>query len=191
MLSPSASPVALPYAQATAAQRAQVLHYLQTRLQLHFPTLPERCFARALGEFRPELLLTGPQVALPYPELTQLVQYLASAPELPLLDPPLYGLPALELAQCVLLTSELTGGALTELAGEVGFRVGPRLGALLRQTARPHPLAAQIVQAQRWDLPGSPRLPPGVPSGSPALGHQAVEDLLQQLAPLTSPPTGG
>ena len=78
----------LPYAHATAAQRAQARHYLQARLRLHFPTLPERFFVRALAEFRPALLLTGTSVTLLFPELTQLVQYLAGAPELPLLDPP-------------------------------------------------------------------------------------------------------
>ena len=86
---------------------------------------------------------------------------------------------------------ELAGRALTELAGEARARCGPRLGALLRHTARPHPLAEQVVQAQRWDLPDSPRLPPGVPGGGPAPGRRAVERLLQQLAPPTGPPTGG
>ena len=178
MLSPSAS--LLPYAQATTAQRAQVLHYLQVRLRLHFPTLPTRAFARALDEFRPDLLFTGPQLTLLRQDLTQLVQYLASAPELPLLDPPLYGPWALDLAQYVLLTSELAVSALTELTTPA-TRCGPRLGALLRRTARPYPLAEQVVQAQRWDLPGSPRLPPGVPGGGPAPGSPVVEHLLQQL----------
>ena len=181
--SPAAS--LLPYAQATAAQRAQALHYLQARLRLHFPTLPTRAFARALDEFRPALLLTGSQLTLPRSDLTQLVQYLASAPELPLLDPPLYGPPALELAQYVLFTSELAVSALTELAAQT-LRYGPRLGALLRRTARPYPLAEQVVQAQRWDLPGSPRLPPGVPGGGPAPGSPAMERLLDQLPPASS-----
>jgi len=48
MFSPTAS--LLPYAQATATQQVQVLHYLQARLQSHFPTLPERSFIRTLAE---------------------------------------------------------------------------------------------------------------------------------------------
>jgi hypothetical protein len=100
MFSLPASP--LPYTQATATQRAQTLHYLQARLRWHFPTLPERAFGRALAEFQPALLLTATQVSLLFPDLTQLVQYLAGAPELPLLDPPIYGRPALELAQHIL-----------------------------------------------------------------------------------------
>lgn len=185
MVSPTAG--LLPYAQATATQRAQALHYLQARLRLHFPTLPARVFLRTLAEFRPALLLTGTQVALPHPELTQLVQYLGHAPELPLLNPPLYGRPALELAQYVLHTSELAVGALTELACAPAARCGPHLGALLRRLARPYPLAEQVVQAQRWDLPGSPRLPPGIPGGGPAPGSPVVERLLQQLVPLANP----
>ena len=45
-------------------------------------------------------------------DLTQLAQHLAAAPELPVLDPPLYGLPALHLAQHSLQTSELAAWAI-------------------------------------------------------------------------------
>ncbi|MDJ0367825.1 hypothetical protein QMK33_21990 [Hymenobacter sp. H14-R3] len=135
MFSPTA--LLLPYAQATATQRTQVLPYLQDRLQLHFLTLPERAFVRLVQEFEPVLLLTGTQVTLPYPEVTQLVQYLGHAPELPLLDPPFYYPTALELAQYVLHTSELTVGTLPELARALGTRCGPRFGALLHRPALP------------------------------------------------------
>lgn len=175
------TPSLLPYQQATATQRAQILLYLQARLQLHFPTLPERPFVRTLAECRPTLLLTGTQVALSRHELTQLVQYLGNAPELPLLDPPLYGRFALELAQYLLHINELTVSALIELASEPNAHCGPRLGELLRHIARPYPLAEQVVQAQRWDLPGSFRLPAGIPGGGPTPGSQVVENLLQQL----------
>jgi hypothetical protein len=187
MFSPTTS--LLPYSQATATQRAQILHYLQARLQLHFPTLPERPFVRTLAEFRPTLLLTGTQVALSRLELTQLIQYLGNAPELPLLDPPLFGRPALELAQYLLHTNELTVSAIIELASEPDARCGPRLGELLRRNARQYPLAEQVVQAQRWDLPGSFRLPAGIPDGGPAPESQVVEDLLQQLLLLANKPT--
>ncbi|MGI4743306.1 MAG: hypothetical protein ACRYG7_49780 [Janthinobacterium lividum] len=187
MFSPTAS--LLLFAQATAAQRAQTLHYLQARLQLHFPTLPERPFVRTLAECRPTLLLTGTQVALSRHELTQLVQYLGNAPELPLLDPPLFGRFALELAQYLLHTTELTVNAVIELASKSAARYGPRLGELLLRTARPYPLAEQVVQAQRWDLPGSFRLPAGIPGGVPAPGSQVVEDLLRQILPLANQPT--
>ncbi len=172
----------LPYAQATASQRAQLGHYLQVRLQLHFPTLPARVFDRALAEFRPVLWFTGTQVTLARHDLFQLVQYLSYSPELPLLDPPLFCRPALVLAQYVLHTSELTVGVLSELASTPDIRCGPHLGALLRRTARLYPLAEQVVQAQRWDLPGSPHLPPGIPGGGPAPSSPVVEHLLRQLS---------
>jgi hypothetical protein len=181
MFSSSAS--LLPYAQATATQQAQALYYLQARLQSHFPTLPAHPFIRTLAECRPALLLTGTQVSLAYPELTQLVQYLSNAPELPVLDPPLYGWPALELAQYLLQTNELAVSALIELTPALNIRCGPHLGALLQRLARPYPLAEQVVQAQLWGLPGSPRLPPGIPGGGPAPGSPTVEHLLQRLVP--------
>jgi hypothetical protein len=173
----------LPYTQATATQQAQALYYLQARLQSHFPTLPERPFVRTLAECRPILLLTGTQVSLAHPELTQLVQYLSNAPELPVLDPPLYGGTALELAQYILYTNELAVSVLIELTQALNIRCGPHLGTLLRRLAQPYPLAEQVVQAQLWNLPGSPRLAPGIPGGGSALSSLVVEHLLQQLIP--------
>lgn len=183
MFSSFASP--LPYAQATPAQRAQLLRYLQDRLRSHFPTLPERSFARALAEFQPPLLLTATRTRLPDPDLLQFAQYLAWAPELPLLDPPLFGPWALELAQYILHLHELLARTLPELAARPTTGDLPR-EFLLRHVTQPYPLAERIVQAQRWDLPGSPRLPPGGPDadpvpGSPASGHRP---------PLPTPGTG-
>lgn len=80
----------LPYQQATDRQRAHALAYLQQRLHPHFPSLAPRAWSRTLHEFQPELLLTGPLVTLRSADLIQLAQHLADAPELPLLDPPLY-----------------------------------------------------------------------------------------------------
>lgn len=184
MFSPTAA--LLPYAQATAAQRAQVLRSLQARLRRHFPTLPERSFTRALAEFQPDLLLTGDRLTLPALELTQLVQYLGEAPELPWLDPPLYGAWALDLAQYLLHSSELAAGAIVALTAISPTPCVPPLWALLHRLATPYPLAERIVHAHRWDLPGSPALPSGQPSGGPAPGSSALADLLHQLAPPAS-----
>jgi hypothetical protein len=148
-----------------------------------------RAFVRALAEFRPALWVIGTQVTLTPHDLLQLVQYLGYSPELPPIDPPLFCRPALELAQYVLYTSELTVGVLTELTSPLDARCNPHLGALLRRTARPYPLAEQIVQAQRWDLPGSPQLFPGIPGGGPAPGSPVVEHLLQRLVPVATQPT--
>lgn len=176
-------PTALPYAQATATQRAQALEYLQARLRRHFPALSEQCFARALTEFRPSLLLTDSHVALPYLDLTQLVQYLSDAPELLLLDPPLFGSWALDLAQHSLHTSELAAGVIVALAAAPRTRCNPQLWTLLQRLATPYALAKRVVQARRWDLPNSPPLPAGRPGGGPAPGSPVVTSLLQLLAP--------
>lgn len=176
----------LPYAQATASQRTQLVHYLQARLQPQFPTLPTHAFVRALAEFRPALWFIETQVTLTPDDLFQLVQYLGYSPEMPLLDPPLFCRPALELAQYVWHTNELTVSALTELASTLDIRCGFRLGELLRHTARLYPLAEQVVQSQRWDLPGSPRLLWGIPGGGSAPSSLVVERLLQQLAPVAA-----
>ena len=178
MFSPTAWP--LPYAQATPAQRTQALHYLQARLRAHFPTLPERAFARALTEFRPDLLLDHAQLRVSYPELTQLVQLLATSPELPLLDPPPYGLPALELAQHSLRTHELAVLTLTELVAR-RTRCGPHLHALVQRLVYAPPLAEQVVQAWRWNLPSSPPLPLVPPGEVPTPDKREIERQLHQL----------
>lgn len=170
----------LTYQQATAPQRAQALVHLQHRLGRHFPTLRPATWARALDEFRPDLLLTGPAVTLTSADLTHLAQHLAAAPELPVLDPPLYGLPALRLAQHSLYTSELAARALPELEA-YATACGPQLYALLGRLARPNRLAQQVVQAWCWNLASAPPLPPGVPGEGPAPSSSEVEQWLERL----------
>jgi hypothetical protein len=168
MLSPTASP--LPYQQATNAQRAQVLHYLQARLVHHFPTLPERAqarvLARALDEFRPDLWYTGDQVTLAPPELWQFVHHVAASAECPRLDPPIIDPSIRCLTQYVLHSSELVVWLLPELEAS-GRPCGPRLLTLLRCLTQPPLVAQQLIQAWRWDVPGGPALPHGIPGGGP------------------------
>ncbi|MFD2717075.1 hypothetical protein ACFST9_00010 [Hymenobacter monticola] len=47
--------VRLPYHQATAAQRALAVDYLQQRLAAHFPTLRVSSWPVALADHRPDL----------------------------------------------------------------------------------------------------------------------------------------
>jgi hypothetical protein len=169
----------LPYAQASVVQREQLLAYLRHRLRYHFPGLSPTTWLRALFEFQPTLVLTGPEkVTLDATELQQLVHHLASSPELPLLDPPLYGLSTLDLAQHYLHGRELTAVTLPELVPDTG---GPRLMALLTYLCQPYPLAEQVVQAWRWDLASSPPLPAGLPGGGLIPGSQEAARYLAQL----------
>lgn len=192
MLPPIALP--LPYQRATTAQRVQVLHYLQARLVHHFPTLPERArthvLTRALDEFRPDLWYTGDQVALAPLELWQFVHHVAASAECPVLDPPLYDQSTQCLMQYVLHSSELVVWLLPELEAS-GRPCGPRLLALLRRLTQPPLVAQQLLQAWRWDVPGGPALPLGIPGGGPAPDspevHQrllALEQAASNLSPL-------
>jgi hypothetical protein len=179
MLSPVVS--RLPYRQATPAQQAQALLALRHLLRHHFPTLPAHAFARTLAEFRPDLLVHQAQLGFAHQEVTQLVQLLATSPELPLLDPPIYGPPTLDLAQHSLHTSELTARALVEFVAQQ-TRCGPLLYALLQRLVHYYPLAEQVVQAWPWHLASSPPLPRSSPGWAPAPSSPEVTRYLHQLA---------
>ena len=179
----------LPYGRATAAQRALALAYLRQRLRPHFPTLQSSTWSRALDEFQPDLWVAGPAVVLAQPALTQLAQHLAAAPELPILDPPVYGLPALQLAQHSLRTNELAAWALPEVAAAT-IPCGPRLYVLLCHVIHPSSLAQQVVQAWCWNRASAPVLPPGILAGGPVPGSPEVEQVLGRLRPSERPRPG-
>lgn len=182
MPSPTASP--LPYQRATTAQRTQVLHYLQVRLAQHFLTLSgcalARILTRALDEFRPDLWYTGDQVALDPVELRQFVQHVAASAEFPGLDPPILDPSTRDLTQYVLHSGELVVWVLPELEAS-NSPCGPRLLALLRRLTQPPLVVQQLIQAWRWDVPGGPALPRGIPGGGPAPGSPEVYQRLLAL----------
>ena len=66
----------------------------------------------------------------------------------------------------MLYSSELAVWLLPELESS-SSPCGPRLLALLRQLTQPPLVAEELIQAWRWDVPGGPALPPGVPGGGP------------------------
>lgn len=181
--------VRLPYHRATAAQRTLAVNCLQQRLGTHFPTLRASTWSQALADHQPDLWLRGSAITLAETDLTQLAQHLAAAPELPVLDPPLYGRPALHLAQCSLQSSELAVWALVEVVANA-TACGPRLYALLRRLAYPSPLAEQVVQAWCWNLASAPPLVPGSPGAAPLPGSAEIEHLLGRLKSPGSPCTG-
>jgi hypothetical protein len=169
----------LPYAQASVSQREQLLAYLLRRLPHHFPTLSPATWLRALFEFQPTLVLTGPEgVTLEAEELAQLVQHLSNSPELPLLDPPVYGLTTLDVAQHYLRARELAVRMLPEL---IPSHTGPRLLGLLTYLCQPYSLAEQVVQAWRWDLASSPPLPNGLPGAGPLPSSEEIQRYLTRL----------
>lgn len=179
-------PLLRSYALASAQERAQLLTWLRQQLPHHFPTLPAAAWLRALFEFQPTLVLTTPTAAsLELAELRQLVQHLAAQPELAPLNPPIHGLSALALAQHRLQLQDLLAAALPEA---VAGAVGPRLTRLLLYLGQGSPLAEQIIQDQRWDLPTAPALLPALaPSGGPVPGSAEATRYLAQLRKGSSP----
>jgi hypothetical protein len=170
----------ITYAQATVQQREQALAYLKQRLQLHFPVLATQTWRDALTLFQPELLVMGDQVQFTYQDLTELAQYLSDSPELPLLDPPLYGPPTLYLAQEYLHAAELAVWTLPEL--ELLEPTGSqRLYTLVSLLAHGNRVAEQVVRARRWGLAVGRPLPLGVPGGGASPGSQEVEHRLLRL----------
>ena len=175
----------LPYSQASVAQREQLLAYLRRRLPYHFPTLSPSAWLRALFEFQPLLLVSADgSVTLDPAALQQLVQHVASSPELPLLDPPVHSLTTLDVAQRYLHGRELAAAVLPEL---VPGTCGPRLLALLTYLCQPYALAEQIIQAWRWDLASAPPLPPGLPGGGLTPGSEAARHYLARLGRAPTP----
>lgn len=168
------------YAQATPQQLSRALLYLQEALRLHFPTLAWRTWVEALAALQPDVWVAGERVTLAYADLTQLAQHLADAPELPVLDPPLYGPQALVLAQRQLHLAELAVRCLPELEANP-HACGPHLYALVGRLARGHRLAEAVVQARRWGLAARYPLPGGVPGRGPAPGSPEVEQRLLHL----------
>lgn len=179
--------VRLPYQQATAAQQTQAVAYLRQRLMHHFPALRASAWPLALADYQPDLWLVGQEIVLAQPELTQLVQHLASAPELPFLDPPIYGLPTLHLAQYCLRASDLAAWVLPELVAAA--TCGPRLYTLLSHLAQPSPLAEQVVHAWCWNLPSAPPLPLGLPGRRVTPGSSEVKQWLLRLRQLSESST--
>ena len=168
------------YAQATPQQLSQALLYLQEALRLHFPALAWRTWVDALATLQPDLLVADKRVTLAYADLTRLAQHLSDAPELSVLDPPLYGPQALVLAQRQLHLAERAVRCLPELEASPQT-CGPQLYELVSQLARGHRLAEAIVQARHWGMAARYPLPGGVPGGGPAPSSSEVEQRLLHL----------
>jgi hypothetical protein len=172
------SPVA--YYQASLQQLTQARHFLQQRLNQHFPSLSESAWATALDLLAPDLWVEREQITLAYQDLVYVTQYLARSPELPILDPPIYSEQTVLLAQQHMHLAELAVWTLPELEAEPS-NCGPRLYALVSRLARGNGVAEQVVQALRWGLTVGRPLPLGLPGGNGTPGSPAVEQRLVQL----------
>ena len=96
---PSDTATQIPYAEATFPQRTLALASVQEELKHHFSALPLLRWSTELDALQPNLWVEGEEITINYEDLVRLTQRLSWAPELPALDPPIYGPQSLYLAR--------------------------------------------------------------------------------------------
>lgn len=175
----------IPYSFASARQVAQALAYATERLAAHFPTLDWATWSDTFRHLKPDLVVQGPAVWLEWPVLARLVQRLASSVGYPMLDPPVYGPAAAELAEQRLAFQDLARQALAELEETPG-ECSPLLYELVVTLAKDHATAAQVYAAtheaaaeaqNRPDPPGLDQPPASAAPGPEAVDSTAAGEL--------------
>jgi hypothetical protein len=143
---PDAGSRRIPFAQATALQVSRAITDANERLVLHFPSLSWPTWSETLLQVQPDLLVNGKDVSLDWPDLSRLVQRLAAARELPLLDPPVHGPAAGEVAHYVITNQRQAIRTLTELL-ENPRACGPLVYELVTLLAKGLAAAEDIYDA--------------------------------------------
>ena len=143
--SPADMACQIPYAQATFSQRALALVSVQEELKYHFPLLPWLSWARELDALQPDLWVEVHSVTLDYADLVKLTQQLARAPEMPSLDPPIYGLNSLYLARRLSEYAHQAVLALAELE-ENPFAYGLHTSAIITKLAAGNGVVEDFMQ---------------------------------------------
>lgn len=136
----------IPFAQATPVQVSSVFMYITKRLEFHFPTLKWAVWSDTLLQEQPDLLVNGDDAYLPSEELSRMVQRLAASRELPVLDPPVYGVTASELAQERIACQRQAIRAVKELQ-ENPRACGPLVYELFTMLIKGSPLAKRVYDA--------------------------------------------
>ena len=143
---PAAGSRRIPFAQATALQVSRAITDANERLVLHFPSLSWSTWSETLLQMQPDLLMNGKEVSLDWPDLSRLVQRLGAAQELPVLDPPVYGPAAGEVAQQHITYQRQAVRALNEML-ENPPACGPLVFALVALLAKGYAAAEHIYDA--------------------------------------------
>lgn len=182
--SPAETSCQIPYTQATFSQRALALASVQEELKHHFPVLPWLSWARELDALQPDLWLEGPLVTLDYADLIKLTQRLASVPEMPTLDPPIYGPRSLYLARRLSEYAHQSVLALAELEKNP-LVYGFNTSAIIMKLAASNGVVEEVMQALTGGStmetrPGKPLPPEEVP------GCLAVRARLDELTRIRS-----
>lgn len=141
----------LPYAQASPLLISCALDFLRQELASHFPgdTLNWLTWSNALGRLRPDVWVDQGEVFLDAQDVSRLAQHLNGSPELPTLEPPLYGARAAYLAKRLVNYANEALDALDELeAGPKAY--SPRVWELVLSLALGNSVADEVFQATAW-----------------------------------------
>ena len=151
-----------PYAQASPLYISCALFFLQKELADHFPerTLDWLTWAKALDFLRPDIWEMGERmVFLETQDVKRLAQYLATSPELPTLDPPLYGPRSAYLAKRLVNYADEARDALVELEANPKA-YGARVWELVLNLALGNSVADEVHYAT--DLNANPGGEPAI-----------------------------
>jgi hypothetical protein len=144
----------LPYAHASPPFISRALIFLQQELASHFPepVLDWLTWAKALAQLRPDLWVApGEIVTLDAQDVKRLAQYLTGSPELPTLEPPLYGPHAAYLAKRLVRYADEARAALVELEA-YPKAYGPCVWNLVLTIALGNATADEVYHATWWDV---------------------------------------
>lgn len=168
--SPPAAFQRVPFAQATQVQLASAFVYAAKRLKLHFPPLEWPVWSGAFAHEQPTLLVNGDDAYLAEEELSRLVQCLAASRELPVLNPPVYGIAARQLALERIALLRQAMRAMKELQ-ENPRACGPFVYELFTTLIKSNALAQRVYAATREAGPRRLKIPK----------PKALKTLLRQL----------
>ena len=143
---PAAKAVCVPFAQTTARDRELAAAFLLAELKDHFPTLDAVPFTNALLDLQPNLWREGELVFLDYADLVHLTQRLATTPELPQLDPPIYPYQARYLAKRLVNYSQEAQRALADIEANP-LAYGPAVVTLVLGLAAGNGIALEVYYA--------------------------------------------
>lgn len=136
----------IPFAAASTWQVAQALAYATERLATHFSMLDWATWSDRFRDVKPDLVVLGPAVWLEEPVLERLVQRLAASPAYPVLDPPVFGPAAAEMAEERTAHRALARQAQAELAETLGV-CSPLLYELVVTMAQDDATAERVYAA--------------------------------------------
>jgi hypothetical protein len=168
-------------------QVAQALAYATERLAAHFSMLDWATWSDRFRDVKPDLVVMGPAVWLEEPVLERLVQRLAASPAYPVLDPPVFGPAAAEMAEERTAHKALARQAQAELAETPGV-CSPLLYELVVTMAQDDATVARVYAATHEPADEAQRPDPLVLGPPPVLAAASSPVVDFPLAGAETPP---